>query len=125
MSQLLEQWSAKANMISAQQQADAMAEYAVDMGKLMEVARRLMKGDVVPASDEKKLMEYSMDMYQAAKNMGMLMRNEKREEHDSLWGDEEEKEYADPIEEANNTEAFGPGPEVVDVADTMAAAVPE
>ena len=36
--------------------------------------------------------------------------------------DEEKKEYADPIEEANNTEAFSTGPEVVDVDATMSNA---
>ena len=48
----------------ADQQADAAAEYAEDMGKMMEVARRIMKGGIVPASDEKKLMEFSFEMYQ-------------------------------------------------------------
>jgi len=108
-------------MISAEQQGDAMAEYAEDMGKIMEVARRLMKGDIVPATDEKKLMEYSMEMYQAAKNMGFMAKQKEREEHDSLWEDEAPKEYEDPIEVADNTEAFAEGPDIVDVADTMAA----
>ena len=123
MEKLMEQWSATANMVSAEQQGDAMEEYAEDLGKIMEVARRIMKGDIVPGSDEKKLMEYSMEMYQAAKNIGAMVRQKEREEHDSLWEDEEKKEYEDPMEVANNTEAFAEGPEVVEVADTMAAAV--
>lgn len=122
MEKLLEQWSATANMVSAEQQGDAMEEYAEDLGKIMEVARRIMKGDIVPASDEKKLMEHSMEMYQAAKNIGAMVKQKEREEHDSLWKDEEKKEYEDPMEVANNTEAFAEGPEVVEVADTMAAA---
>lgn len=121
MSKLLEQWSATANMVSAEQQGEAMEEYVEDLGKIMEVARRLMKGGIVPASDEKKLMEYSMEMYQAAKNMGALAKQKEKEEYDSLWDEEEEKEYEDPIETADNTEAFAEGPEIVDVADTMAA----
>lgn len=121
MEKLLEQHTAIANMISAEQQGDAMAEYAEDMGKIMEVARRLMKGDIVPATDEKKLMEYSMEMYQAAKNMGFMAKQKEREEYDSLWEDEAPKEYEDPIEVADNTEAFAEGPDIVDVADTMAA----
>jgi len=56
MSQLMEQWSATANMVSAKQQGEAMADYVEDLGKLMEVARRIMKGAIVPAADEKKLM---------------------------------------------------------------------
>lgn len=123
MEKLLEQWSATANMVSAEQQGEAMQEYAEDLGKIMEVARRIMKGDIVPGSDEKKLMEHSMELYQAAKNIGAMVRQKEREEHDSLWEDEEEKtECEDPMEVANNTEAFAEGPEVVEVADTMAAA---
>lgn len=120
MDKLLEQWAATANMVSAEQQGDAMEEYVKDMGKIMEVARRLMKGAIVPAEDEKKLMEFSMEMYQAAKNMGAMAKQKEREEYDSLWGDEEEKEYEDPIETADNTEAFSEGPEIVNVANTVA-----
>ena len=126
MEKLLEQWSATANMVSAEQQGEAVKEYADDLGKIMEVARRIMKGDIVPGSDEKKLMEHSMELYQAAKNIGAMVRQKEREEHDSLWDDKEEKtECEDPIEVANNTEAFAPGPEIVEVADTMAAVVTE
>ena len=123
MEKLLEQWSATANMVSAEQQGDAMEEYAEDLGKIMEVARRIMKGDIVPGSDEKKLMEHSMELYQAAKNIGAMVRQKERKEHDSLWEDEEKTEYEDPMEVANNTEAFAEGPEIVEVADTMATAV--
>ena len=120
MDKLMEQWSATANMVSAQQQGEAMEDYVEDLGKIMEVARRLMKGDIVPATDEKKLMEYSMEMYQAAKNIGALIREKEREEHESLWDDEEEEQvYEDPMEVADNTEAFAAGPEIVDVAETM------
>ena len=123
MEKLMEQWSATANMVSSEQQGDAMEEYAEDLGKIMEVARRIMKGDIVPGSDEKKLMEHSMELYQAAKNIGAMVRQKERNEHDSLWEDEEKTEYEDPMEVANNTEAFAEGPEIVEVADTMAAAV--
>lgn len=122
MDKLLAQWNAKANMVSAEQQGDAMEEYVENIGKIMEVARRLMKGAVVPAKDEQKLMEYSMELYQAAKNMGMLEKQKEKEEYDSLWDDDEEKKvYEDPSEVADNTEAFADGPAVVDVADTMAS----
>lgn len=127
MADLLEQWSATANMISAEQQGDAMEEYAEDLGKIMEVARRLMKGGIVPPNDEKKLMEYSMELYQAAKNIGAMAKQKEKEEYDSLWEDDEETvEYADPIEVADNTEAFSSGPAIVDVADTIASVnIPE
>ena len=119
MSALTEQWAAKANMVSAEQQGEAMEEYVEDLGKIMEVARRIMKGGIVPASDEKKLMEYSMELYQSAKSIGAMVRNKDKEEYDSLWKDEEEKSYEDPMEVADNTEAFTDGPEIVDVADIM------
>lgn len=121
LDKLADQYCAHWNATVADQQADAMEEYAIDMGKIMEVARRLMKGGIVPASDERKLMDYSMELYQAAKNIGAMMQREKKEEYKSLWGDEEEKEYDDPQEVAENAEAAGEGPEVVDVADMMAS----
>lgn len=125
LSKLADQYCAYWNATAAEQQADAMEEYAVDMGKIMEVARRIMKGGIVPASDEKKLMDFSSEMYQAAKNIGAMVRRQKREKYDSLWGEEEEKEYDDPEEVAENAEAFADGPEVVDVTETMASAAGE
>ncbi len=92
---------------AAEQQADAAEEYAADMGKLMEVARRIMRGAVVPASAKQRLMEFSMEMYQTAENIGAMVRREKREKYDSLWEEEEKREYADP------QEAVSKGPEIV------------
>ena len=123
MNKLLEQWTVTSNMISAEQQGEAVEEYVEDLGKIMEVARRLMNGGIVPPSDEKKLMEYNMEMYQVAKNMGALAKQKEKEKYDSLWDEEEKKVYEDPIEAANNTEAFAEGPEIVDVADTIASVV--
>ena len=126
MEKLTEQWAAVANMEVAKQQGEAMEEYAIDMGKIMEVARRIMKGAIVPATDEKKLMEYSMEMYQAAKNMGVLARQKEKEEYDSLWDDEDEPdEVVDATEVADNTEAFANGPEVVEVSEVVAGASAE
>lgn len=115
MNKLQEQWAATANMVSAEQQGDAMKEYVTDLAKIMEVARRIMKGGIVPPEDEKKLMDYSMEMYQAAKNMGAMAKE--REEYDTLWEEEEEKEYADPMETADNAEAPAEAPEIVEVTD--------
>ena len=36
-------------------------------------------------------MEYSMELYMAAKNMAVLNENKKKEEYDSLWDDEKKK----------------------------------
>lgn len=121
LSRLADQYCAYWNAAVAEQQKDAAKEYGDEMGKILEVARRIMKGAIVPASDEKKLMEFSSDMYQMAKNIGAMVRREKKDKYDSLWEDKEKKEYDDPREAAENAEA-APGPEVVDVEDTMAAA---
>lgn len=123
MSDLNQQWSAISQMVSSKQQQDASKEYVEDLGKIMEVARRLMKGDIVPPNDEKKLMEYSMEMYQAAKNIGALAKEKEREEHESLWDEKEEKKvYDDPMEVADNAQAISGAPQIVDVADMMASA---
>ena len=119
MNKLMQQWNTIANMEVAKQQGEAMEEGMIDLGKIMEVARRIMEGGIVPPTDEKKLMEYSMELYQAAKNIGALVKKEK-EEYDSLWEEEEEKAPAeDPAEIADNAEAFASGPAVVEVADIM------
>ena len=126
LDKLAEQYCAYWNAAVADQQADAAKEYAIDLGKIMEVARRIMRGGIVPAADEKKLMEYSSELYHAAKNIGSLAQQEKKEKYKSLWdNDEKKKEYDDPQEVAENAEASMGGPEIVDVAETMASAVPQ
>lgn len=124
MEKLTEQWAAVSNMVSAEQQGEAMAEYTEDLGKIMEVARRIMKGGIVPPADEKKLLDYSPEMYQAAKNIGALAKKKEKEEYESLWDEEKKGAEAmeDPAAVADNTEAFAAGPDIVDVADVVAAA---
>lgn len=120
MEKLMEQWNGVANMEVARQQGDAAEEYVTDMSKAMEVARRIMKGGIVPAKDEKKLMEFSMELYQAAKNIGSMVQQREREKYKSLWKDEEENSTPqDPMDVADNAEAFAPGPAVVEVSDVM------
>ncbi|NLL79969.1 MAG: hypothetical protein GX234_09310 [Clostridiales bacterium] len=107
----------------AKQQGETMAEYAIDIGKILEVARRISKGAKVPATDEKKLMDYSMELYMSAKNLAMLNEMKKKEEYDSLWDEDEEKpENPDPQEVADNTELNIDGPELVEVSEVMAEA---
>ncbi|MCH5280824.1 MAG: hypothetical protein J1E61_05085 [Lachnospiraceae bacterium] len=119
LSELADQYCAYWNATVAEQQGDAAKEWAEDMGKIIEVARRIMRGATVPASDEKRLMEFSMEMYQTAKSVGAMVQREKKEKYDTLWEEKEEKEYDDPQEVAENAEAGSEGPEIVDVADTM------
>ena len=122
LSELADQYCAYWNATVAEQQADAYKEYGKEMGKIMEVARRIMKGATVPQSDEKKLMDFSYELYTAAKTVGEMVKRqkEKDEEYDTLWGKEEKKEYDDPQEVAENATAASDGPEIVSVEDTLA-----
>lgn len=122
LSRVTEQYCAYWNAEVAKQQKEAAKEGAEEMGKIMEVARRIMKGDIVPASDEKKLMEFSEDMYQTAKNIGAMARREKREKHDSLWDDEKKaKNNDDPRETAENAAAVSGGPEIIEAEEHIAS----
>ena len=106
-----------ANSEVAKQQGDAMEEAAEDMAKCLEIARRISRGDKVPAQDEKKLMDFNMEIYQIAKNMAVMNMNKKHKEWESLWEDEKEKqEYADPMETAAKTEIDIAMPEEMDAA---------
>ena len=122
LSELADQYCAYWNATVAEQQADAAKEYGEEMGKIMKVARRIMKGATVPQSDEKKLMDFSYELYQAAKTVGEMVKRqkEKDEEYDTLWGKEEKKEYDDPGEVAENATAASDGPELVSPEDTLA-----
>ena len=124
MADLLELETGIHNAEVARQQGDAMAEYALDMCKLFEVARRIASGAHVPAEDERKLMEFSMELYQSAKSMAAMNElNDK--EYDTLWPDEEKEEVPDAHEVAENTTMGLHAPEVVSVEDTIASAVVE
>ena len=122
LDKLADQYCAYWNATVAEQQADAYKEYGEEMGKIMEVARRIMKGATVPQSDEKKLMDFSYELYTAAKTVGEMVRRqkEKDEKYDTLWGDKEDKEYDDPQEVAENATAAADGPELVSPEDALA-----
>ena len=122
VNQLMEQWQSKFDSVVAKQQEEAAKDYGEEMGKIMTVARRIMHGDIVPMQDEKKLMEFDKDLYIMAKNAGMMARLEKRKKYESLWEDEEKKEHEDPMEAADEEDAFAAGPEVVSVESVMEAA---
>jgi len=85
------------NAEASRRQGEAMAEAYEDMGKCIETARRIASGAQVPPSDEQKLMEFSLEMYLAAKNMAMNMHSD--EEYDSLWEDEEDSGPEPDIDE--------------------------
>lgn len=112
----------------ARQQRDTAQDYGEDMAKIMEVARRIAKGDKVPGTDEKKLMDYSMELYLSAKDMAMMNKERKRKEHDSLWEEEEEKTAYDPEGKAADAETSVSPPDMspvegVDTGETESAPV--
>ncbi len=105
LDRLIEEEVAVINGEVSRQQSDVMQEYVEDLAKIMEVARRISDGDIVSATDEKKLLDYSFELYQAAKNMGALAQKKDREEYDSLWEEEEEEQQEyDPEGKAFRTE---------------------
>lgn len=104
LDELIEQEVGIFNSVASKQQADAMKEYGEEMAKCLEIARRISRGDKVPAQDEKKLMDFNMDIYKMAKEMAAMNMEGEHEEWDSLWGEEEEKEYEDPFEASKNGE---------------------
>lgn len=78
-----------------QEDNEKAAEHADDTSKIMTIFRRIANGDIVPPRDENKLMEHSMEMYQAAKNLGSMKQNEDRKKYKSV--DEEDKDESDVI----------------------------
>ncbi len=102
-----------ANAEVAKQQGEAMQDYGEEMAKCLEIARRIANGDRVPAQDEKKLMDFNMEVYMAAKNMAAMNMDKKHKDYETLWGEEEEKgESPDPMETAAESEINVEIPEI-------------
>ncbi len=121
LDRLTQQYVSVFNAEVSKQQKDAMEDATLEMGRIMETARRIGRGARVPASDEKKVMEYSMELYMAAKNLAMInkMNKKKKEEYASLWGDEEEKKEYDPEGKAENAETSVEAPEDLGTLGTL------
>ena len=83
-----EQYLYQEMMESEKENAEAMSEGFGDMAKALEIARRIMDGDMVPQEDEKFLMEYDSELYMRVKSMARPKEDPK--EYDSLLEDEEE-----------------------------------
>lgn len=84
---------------SSKRAGEAAARQAEDYSKCLEVARRIARGDKVPLKDEQKLLEFSSEMYQVAKNMAVIANNEKVKKHKTLWKDEDEDQPEKSVEE--------------------------
>lgn len=68
--------------------AESQGEGFGDLAKALEIARRILNGDIVPAQDEKFLMEFNSEMYMRVKSMAEL--KEDPEKYDSLLEEEDE-----------------------------------
>ena len=66
------------NAAVAKQQGEAMGKAAEDEAKMFEIARRIAKGGVVPAKDEKALAEYNIDLYQMSKQAGAMAKEHEK-----------------------------------------------
>jgi len=119
-SEIIEMEVAYANLKSSQQQSEAMEKEASEEMKIMETARRIMKGDIVPPQDEEKLMRYNYKLYMAAKNMAVLAKE--HEEDESLWEEEQSEEaIEDPMEYAGSQPAPEGGPSLdLEVSNVIA-----
>lgn len=112
--------------LQRQQESDSESKDDMrEMSKAMEIARRIARGDHVPAVDERKLMEYSMKLYLIAKQSAMLNAGKKHKDWDSLYDDEEKKKNAGDREDDGTEPAitgFGAKPSANASADAAAAA---
>ncbi|MDE5933678.1 MAG: hypothetical protein K2H40_14515, partial [Lachnospiraceae bacterium] len=68
--------------------AEAQGEGYEDLAKALEIARRILNGDIVPAQDEQFLMEFNSEIYMRVKSMAES--KEDPEEYDSLLEEEED-----------------------------------
>ena len=75
-------------MENTKEASEAQEEGIGDLARAMEIARRILDGDIVPAQDEKFLMEFNSEMYMRVKSMAE--RKEDPEKYDSLLEEEEE-----------------------------------
>lgn len=98
---------AEFNKYAAKRQSEVSEDTTEDMAKALETARRIARGDIVPAIDEKKLLEYDAELYQIAKNAAMLHAMEERRKDKSLYENEEEREYTDPEAETTPMQKYG------------------
>ncbi len=78
------------NAEASKQQFETLNKMAKMMPKMLEIYRRIASGGRVPPKDENALMNYSKELYLAAKMAAMMKKDKDRKEYDSLLKDEEE-----------------------------------
>lgn len=99
----------KLNEENAEKAKEGAEKMATEQMKIMTVFRNMCKGDYVPASDEKKLMEYDDKMYTMAKQaqaMAQMMERCEKKKHKSLWEDEEKAEEEASVDPAASQAEF-------------------
>ena len=98
--------AAMRDLEASKSQKEAAEKIADDVSKVMIVMRRMAKGDSVPPKDEKKLLEYSSEMYEMAKHMqaAARMMEKKHKKYKSLWEDEEEADKKNSPDTDQNNE---------------------
>ncbi len=102
-----ERYVAEFNSYVARQQSEAGQDMAEDMAKALTTARRIANGDIVPMTDERKLLEYDEELYRMVKMSAMLHQMEEHRKHKSLYEDEEDREYTDPEAETTPMQKYG------------------
>ena len=103
-----------AEMAAQKTQTAAMDKIMKDQAKALAVFRSMADGDIVPQSDERKLMEYDDKLYQAAKMAQAMAQQMKKEIEDkkSEWDEKEEakkQKELDELCEASNEAALAIG----------------
>ena len=92
-----------------------------DLIKLIEIANRISKGDKVPPSDEKKLLEKEPDMYLSAKMAAEMSKNKKRKNHKALF-EEENNETKEQLNQLKVEDDFSDYESSVSVSESEASA---
>ena len=75
----------------AKEQMEAKNKETRKFGAILEIFRRIAKGDKVSPKDESALMEYDMKLYLTAKNAAQLATNKKTKKHKKSLIEELEK----------------------------------
>lgn len=94
-----------AEMAAQKTQTAAMDKIMKDQAKALAVFRSMADGDIVPQSDERKLMEYDDKLYQAAKMAQAMAQQMKKEIEDkkSEWDEKEEAKKQKELDELCET----------------------
>ncbi len=119
--------SAIHDSVVAKQQTESLGKQAKMLSKMLEIYRRIASGGKVPPEDEQALLEFSKELYMAAKMAAMAKRDKDDKEYDSLLEDEDASggESVDAAEAAENAEISVPSPEAAASAGGEASGIAE